>query len=37
MVILEPDALGNMPSGCGLSSTVYPFTDDERIAELSTR
>ena len=34
IVILEPDALGNMPSGCGLSSTVYPFTDDERIAEL---
>jgi len=34
IVILEPDALGNMPSGCGLSSTVYPFTDAERIAEL---
>jgi endoglucanase len=34
IVILEPDALGNMPSGCGLSSSVYPFTDDERIAEL---
>jgi endoglucanase len=33
-VILEPDALGNMPSGCGLSSSVYPFTDAERIAEL---
>ena len=34
VVILEPDALGNMPSGCGLSSSVYPFTDSERIAEL---
>jgi endoglucanase len=34
IVILEPDALGNMPSDCGLSSSVYPFTDSERIAEL---
>jgi endoglucanase len=34
VVILEPDALGNMPSNCGLSSAVYPFTDTERIAEL---
>ena len=34
VVILEPDALGNMPSGCGLPSSVYPFTDTERIAEL---
>jgi endoglucanase len=34
VVILEPDALGNMPSGCGLSTSVYPFTDAERIAEL---
>ncbi|HEY6792036.1 MAG TPA: glycoside hydrolase family 6 protein, partial [Trebonia sp.] len=34
IVIVEPDALGNMPSGCGLSSSVYPFTDSERIAEL---
>jgi endoglucanase len=34
IVILEPDALGNMPSDCGLSSSVYPFTDAERIAEL---
>jgi endoglucanase len=34
IVILEPDALGNMPSGCGLSASVYPFTDSERIAEL---
>jgi endoglucanase len=34
IVILEPDALGNMPSDCGLSVSVYPFTDSERIAEL---
>ena len=34
VVILEPDALGNMPSGCGLSSSAYPFTDAERIAEI---
>jgi endoglucanase len=34
IVIVEPDALGNMPSNCGLPSTVYPFTDSERIAEL---
>ena len=34
VVILEPDALGNMPSGCGLPSSVYPFTDAARIAEL---
>ena len=34
IVILEPDALGNMPSDCNLSSSVYPFTDSERIAEL---
>jgi endoglucanase len=34
VVILEPDALGNLPSNCGLSTSVYPFTDAERIAEL---
>ncbi len=34
VVILEPDALGNMPSGCGQPSSTYPFTDTERIAEL---
>ena len=34
VVILEPDALGNLPSNCGLSSSTYPFTDAERIAEL---
>src|SRR5579859_5488981 len=35
VVILEPDALGNLPSNCGLPTSVYPFTDTERIAELS--
>ena len=35
VVILEPDALGNLPSGCNLSTTVYPYTDAERIAEIS--
>ena len=34
LVILEPDALGNLPSNCGLPSSTYPFTDAERIAEL---
>jgi endoglucanase len=34
IVILEPDALGNLPSNCGLSTSVYPFTDAERIAEI---
>jgi endoglucanase len=34
IVILEPDALGNMPSNCGLPPAQYPFTDAERIAEL---
>lgn len=34
VVILEPDALGNLPSNCGLPASVYPFTDSERIAEL---
>lgn len=34
IVILEPDALGNMPSDCGGPSTNYPFTDAERIAEI---
>jgi endoglucanase len=34
IVILEPDALGNLPSGCGGPSANYPFTDAERIAEL---
>jgi endoglucanase len=34
VVILEPDALGNLPSDCGLPTSSYPFTDAERIAEL---
>ena len=34
IVILEPDALGNLPSNCGLPPSVYPFTDAERYAEL---
>ena len=34
VVILEPDALGNMPSNCGLPTSVYPFTDADRTAEL---
>jgi len=35
VVILEPDALGNLPSNCaGFGTGSYPFTDDERVAEL---
>ena len=34
LVILEPDALGNLPSDCGLPASSYPFTDAERIAEV---
>lgn len=39
VVILEPDALGNLPSDClvndkALNATNYPFTDQERISEL---
>lgn len=34
VVLLEPDALGNLPSNCGLPATTYPFTDAERVAEL---
>ena len=32
--LVEPDALGNLPSDCGLSTSVYPFTNAERIAEV---
>jgi endoglucanase len=35
IVILEPDALGLLPSNCGLSTTVYPFTDAQRYSELN--
>jgi endoglucanase len=35
VVILEPDALGNLPSNCGSYGTsAYPFTDAERYAEV---
>jgi endoglucanase len=34
VVILEPDALGNLPSSCGGPTTTYPFTDAERYAEV---
>ena len=34
IVILEPDALGNLPSNCSLPPSQYPYTDAERIAEL---
>jgi endoglucanase len=33
-VILEPDALGLLPSNCGGPSAGYPFTDAERYAEI---
>jgi endoglucanase len=34
VVILEPDSLGLLPSNCGGPSASYPFTDDERYAEI---
>src|SRR5215472_1953020 len=34
IVILEPDSLGLLPSNCGGPSSTYPFTDDERYAEI---
>ena len=35
IVILEPDALGNLPSACaGFGSSTYPFTDADRLAEV---
>ena len=34
-IILEPDGLGNLPSNCGLPASTYPFTDAERLAEIS--
>jgi endoglucanase len=35
VVILEPDALGNLPSNCGgYGSSAYPFTDADRYAEV---
>lgn len=35
VVILEPDALGLLPSNCGGASSTYPFTDADRYAELN--
>jgi endoglucanase len=36
VVILEPDALGNMPSDCSIPAGAdYPFTDQGRITDLS--
>jgi endoglucanase len=35
IVILEPDALGNLPSACaGFGTSTYPFTDADRISEV---
>jgi endoglucanase len=34
VVIVEPDALGNLPSGCGGPTATYPFTDADRYAEI---
>jgi endoglucanase len=34
VVIVEPDALGNLPSDCGGPAATYPFTDAERYAEI---
>ena len=35
VVIVEPDGLGLLPSGCGGPSATYPFTDAERYTELN--
>ena len=36
VVILEPDALGNMPSDCSLPAGAdYPYTDQGRITDLN--
>jgi endoglucanase len=36
VVIVEPDALGNLPSDCAVFGTAaYPFTDADRVAEVS--
>jgi endoglucanase len=34
VVVLEPDSLGLLPSGCGQPASTYPFTDPERLAEV---
>ncbi len=35
VVILEPDGLGLLPSNCGGPREGYPFTDEQRYAELN--
>jgi endoglucanase len=36
VVIVEPDALGNMPSDCGIpAGTSFPFTDQGRITDVA--
>jgi len=35
VVLVEPDGLGNLPSDCHLPTSVYPFTDAERTAEIN--
>ena len=35
IVLVEPDGLGNLPSDCHLPTSVYPFTDTERVAEIN--
>ena len=35
VVILEPDALANLPSDCASGTTAYPFTDTARLTEVS--
>jgi endoglucanase len=34
VMLVEPDALGNMPSDCGLPASTYPYTDAERFTEI---
>jgi endoglucanase len=34
VLIVEPDALGSMPSSCNLPTTTYPYTDADRLAEV---
>jgi endoglucanase len=35
VVVLEPDGLGLLPSDCGGPGPDYPFTDEERYAQLN--
>ncbi|MFC1408633.1 glycoside hydrolase family 6 protein [Streptacidiphilus sp. N1-12] len=34
VLLVEPDALGNMPSDCNLPTSSYPYTDAQRTAEV---